>query len=513
MIETKKLECFAREHLQGELATDEKTRLKHSTDMSLYTIVPAAVFRPESDDDVANLLRFCSENRIPVTPRAGASNTGGAAIGDGVIVLPTDRRVAPRFFSRGETLVAEFDAGTRHDAVQRALRERGLFLPSDPSSGPLSYIGANVATRASGAHALRHGAIDRYLESLVAVLADGTRIDTAVPDSIPSRIIAGLDSIASSIRDDADSLSRIEAKRSMKSASGYNLGALLPRGRPNITQLFAGSVGTLCVIETVRLRCPWLEAGETLVVMSFDDERSACAAIERILRTGPAACEILNSYCVSVFAELGERYASRGEAMLVVEYAGTDHESSAARLAADIRSVPGVRSVVSVAEPDEKDEFWKTRKGMLLRLRSRSDGRAALSVVNDVGVPVETLPRFLDGLARIFGGRGIPLPVYGHAGDGNLHVRPLFSLADPSLADTVRAVADETYTLVLALGGTITAEHGMGRLRAPFLRREWGDAVHARMRDLKRLFDPAEVLNTDAMFYEGDVTEYFVPRS
>ena len=509
------LEGFCTDHLRGACHTDARTRHKHSTDMSIYTIVPDAVVEPADADDVSRLLQFCSQQRVPVTARAGASNTGGSAIGEGVVLLPIVQPTAAadvRLQDHGDELLAEAPAGLRHDRLQRMLNERGFHLPSDPSSGPLSYIGANVATRASGAHALRHGAIDRYLSSLVVLLADGTRVDTADPQTIPTRIRTGLSTIADRLGADGDALARLGAGQQRKTASGYNLTALLAATGPDLTALFAGSVGTLGIIETVRLRCPTAPTDQSLLVLSFDSEADACDAVSEVRRSDPAACEILNRYCVQLLADQGVTFADSAGSMLVVEYSGESPGAAAesAHSAADrLYGNTSARTAIAISDPPQQAAFWKVRKRMMLQLRNRSDGRSALSVVNDIGVPVDSLAAFLEALTPTFSSRAIPLPIYGHAADGNLHLRPLFDTHDPALADVVRAVADETYELVLSFGGTITAEHGMGRLRAPYLRREWGDSLYETMREINGLFDPGGILNHDAMFYEGELMRYF----
>lgn len=532
------VEQFCSERLRGTCRTDSTTRRKHSTDMSIYCMVPLAVVAPADQHDVTQIMQFCSENGVPLTPRAGASNTGGAAIGEGVILLPAppaasdggirivaDALVCDRAEAaaaahgpngvdaggnpNGDCLLVEVDAGVRHDSLQRFLLDRGFHLPSDPSSGPLSYIGANVATRASGAHALRHGAIDRYLHSITAVLADGTCIDTANAGTVPSSIRSGLAELAATLRADDGLSARIRAGQSMKSASGYNLAAVIAPDGPNLAGLFAGSVGTLGIISRVRLRCPRRPEGETLLVLAFDSEYAACAAVPAVRATDPAACEILNHFCTDLLRQQGISLADGAAAILVVEYAGAGHGPRAheALHLLDLQSHAVAQQLL--CDPEEQRRFWKLRKAMMLRLRNRTDGRKAYSVVNDIGVPVDALGAFLSTAHAIFASYDIPLPVYGHAADGNLHLRPLFDSADPRLVETVRLVTEKTYQAVLAAGGTITAEHGMGRLRAPFLRREWGQAAYDAMGRIKRLFDPADVLNREAMFYEGDVMRHF----
>ncbi|TVR06421.1 MAG: FAD-binding oxidoreductase, partial [Spirochaetaceae bacterium] len=455
---------FASERLRGDCSTRTDLLARHSTDMGIYSITPQAVVTPADAEDIATLLPYCSDARWPVTPRAGASNTGGAAVGRGVILLPIPVPTAAKsepvtiVEESNDSIVVDVPAGFRHDRLQQWLSARGYHLPSDPSSGPLSFIGANVATRASGAHALQHGAIDRYLVSLRAVLADGTRIDTARPQTVPVALRDGLDSLARELSPDSASRERIEAKRLMKSASGYNLSALVTSAPEALdttavlNSLFAGSVGTLGVIEGVTLRCPRAPEGETLVVLSFQSETDACEAVEAVRESVPSACEILNAFCVEILAGQGVSWAESADALLVVEYAGDGHRDRADRARAGVSAADGLLTTVVIDDPDDQAQFWKLRKQMMLRLRNRTDHRAALSVVNDVGVPVSRLPQLLSGAATIFHRYAIPLPVYGHAADGNLHLRPLYDTADHRLGSVIAATAAETYELVLSLG-------------------------------------------------------------
>ena len=395
---------FASRRLRGSCSTETEVLARHSGDMGIYSITPQAVVTPADTEDVAALLQHCSVARIPVTPRAGASNTGGAAVGRGVILLPIPVPTASTnepvtiVEESNDSIVVSVPAGLRHDRLQRWLSARGYHLPSDPSSGPLSFIGANVATRASGAHALQHGAIDRYLVSLRAILADGTRIDTAQPETVPGTICEGLAALAAELSPDATSRSRIEAKRLMKSASGYNLCGLIASAPEALDTtavlngLFAGSVGTLGVIEDVTLRCPRAPEGETLVVLAFRSEVHACEAVEAVRESVPSACEILNAFCVEILAVQGVSWAESADAVLVVEYAGDGHRDRADRARTMVATTDGLLTAVVIDDPADQAQFWKLRKQMMLRLRNRTDSRASLSVVNDIGVPVPLLP-------------------------------------------------------------------------------------------------------------------------
>lgn len=195
--------------------------------------------------------------------------------------------------------------------------------------------------------------------------------------------------------------------------------------------------------------------------------------------------------------------------MLLVEYVGSERHAQIEAVARHVRSAGyGMAAPMQTVEgAEQQDALWRVRKAILPVLRSYDPHMQALSVVNDVGVPVSRLPEFIERVQALFGRLGLEAPIYGHAGSGNLHLRPLFDVRDPALPETVRRVAEEVYGLVTELGGTITAEHGMGRLRAPFLELEWPPRLLGFMRGLKGLFDPEGMLNPGVMFAEGTVTD------
>ncbi len=195
--------------------------------------------------------------------------------------------------------------------------------------------------------------------------------------------------------------------------------------------------------------------------------------------------------------------------MVMVEYSGPDSEAHGERIRSLIRQhrYHLAQPPVSVGGGEEQERLWKVRKALLPLVRGQGRRRRALSVVNDVGVPVASLPDFIEDVEAIFGRLGLEAAIYGHAGSGNLHLRPFFDADSPDLKQLLQRVAGEVYKAVFHYNGTITAEHGMGRLRAPFLKEEWGESVYGYMRRVKRIFDPDNLFNPEAMFSNRPVTD------
>ncbi len=500
--------------LHGHVRADEKTVGRYATDQSIYRVPPLAVAFPEDIDDIVELVRFARDENIPLTPRSGGSGTAGGALGPGIVIA----------FSRSGPIsdIIEIDdvsgnlnveASVLHDTLQRALHERNLFLPADPSSGAISLIGGNIATKASGPHALKHGSIDRYLKSVRFVTAGGEVVDTADPATIPSSLVSGIDRLKNELLGNASAVSKLQERLGFKTASGYNLFTFVRDRGPavHVTQLLAGSVGTLGVITGATFTAERPLEGRSIALFYFSSLEQACDAVASIKEMGVDAIEIMNNRTLSLVRENRPVLPIPTEPchMLLVEYSGPLRSETGVRLRRLIQENRYTLAdpPVIVDSADEQEQVWKVRKALLPLVRSHGGKRSALSVVNDVGVPVVFLARFIGEVEQVFDKLGLQAAIYGHAGSGNLHLRPFFDTASLDLKRLVQQVAEEIYETVFRYGGTVTAEHGMGRLRAPFLRQEWGENIYGYMREVKAVFDPGGILNPGAMFSESPVTD------
>ncbi|MFW5684767.1 MAG: FAD-binding oxidoreductase, partial [Spirochaetota bacterium] len=367
--------------------------------------------------------------------------------------------------------------------------------------GPLSYVGGNINTRASGPHALRHGAIHNYLRHVRIITGAGETVDTRDRTTLPPRLRDGLFELARTLRHDTEMLDRLELRRSFKWASGYELLALADHGDDPVAalpRLVAGSVGTLGILTEAVLASEPLPSERGALLVRFASAQAACRAAGW-MRTRAAAIEIVSRSALDLLRRHTDVLAGDDEsaALLIVEYSGPGALESVERAARALDARDLVGEPVRASTDDEIDAIWAARKALLPVVRRyASTGFVPYSVVNDVGVAPERLGELLAGAEEIFDRYGLDAPIYGHAGSGNLHLRPLFPTGNREL---VARVANDVYGLVCRLGGTVTAEHGMGRLRAPFLRAEWGDRIVDLMTEVKRLFDPDGLLNPGVM--------------
>jgi len=508
------------QRLAGEVRADEKTLAKFSRDYSIYEVRPQLVAAPADMDDLREIIGLAAEEGLTITPRGGGSGTAGSGLGHGLIVnLPPGsywEEISGFAVTDGVPTVTA-RAGVFHNDLQEYLRARGYFLPADVSSAKISRIGGNISTKASGPHALRYGSIDSFLARLEFFSARGELIDTADEATIPRRIKEGLENLGRRIRTDEQVVGFLTARAHLKTASGYNMFAFLkelPAGQL-LTHLLAGSVGTLGFITGATLRGAAYEPERATMLIAFDDLVEAGRAVCAIREAEVAAIEIMNRETIRILYEKsGRRKPFAPDAhVLFVEFAGHD-------LAAQIDQVAGIlrrhgfrtslKPTVATGT-QEMNRLWDLRKRILPLISNPAPSVRALAVVNDVGVDPRFLADCITDLMNIFNQQGLVALIYGHAGNGNLHLRPLFDLKQTDLKGRIKRLADAVYEVIFRYGGTITAEHGMGRLRASYLRREWGDRLHGYMQELKTIFDPRGLFNPGVMFSDHDITDDMRP--
>ena len=519
---SEKLAAALSERVRGPVLSDEKALARYATDWSIYYIPPLAVVTPQDTEDIVALVQFAREEGIPVTARGGGTSTSGSALGRGIVLAfsktgPMDQVVD---FSDGpEGPLIKAEPALRHDKLQSYLLERGLFLPSDPTSGPISLLGGNVAAKASGPHALKHGSIDRYVKHLKFVCADGAVVDTADESTIPQYLLDGVTALRQEINENESMRSTLEGRKDLKTASGYNMFTFIrdESAGETLAQLLVGSVGTLGLVTESTLGCVPFVPGKATTLLYFRDLHEAGDAVQHIRGLGVAAIEIMNSNALELVRERNPDVPLPAHAchMLLVEYEGDNLRDQISEVERVLKEEGyGLAApFVTVDGEKEQEQVWKARKSLLPVLRNYKAGYKALSVVNDVGVDPLQLASFIKDAEHLFEKHDLVTPIYGHAGSGNLHLRPLFDVSRPDLPEFISLIANEVYETVIGYGGTITAEHGMGRSRAPFLELEWGGELMGFMRRIKMLFDPENLLNPDAMFTDRGFTEDMAPLS
>lgn len=486
-------------------------------DASHFLLIPQAVVTAGSAADVGGLLRASAVQGVPLTFRSGGTSLSGQAVTDGVLV--DVRRNFRDIEVLDEGARVRVQPGVTVRALNARLARYGRKFGPDPASEAACTIGGVVANNSSG---MNCGTVDntyRTLESLTVVLPSGTVINTGAPDadqklrSLEPELYAGLARLAQRVRDNSDSVQRIRQQFSMKNTMGYGLNSLLDFQSPVdiMAHLIVGSEGTLgFVAEAVFRTIPRLPHAATGLLV-FPDLESANAALPALVETGAATVELMDALSLKVGQALKgtpavvQDLSVRDHAALLVEYSAGNAE----HLAELQGHGEGILQGLGLSAPArftsdarERGQLWHLRKGLYASVAgARPQGTTAL--LEDIVVPVPVLGRTCRELIRLFDKYSYSNSViFGHAKDGNVHFMLTDGFATEAELDRYSAFTEDMVDVVLAEGGSLKAEHGTGRVMAPYVRRQYGDELYDVMRNIKRLFDPAAMLNPGVLMDE-----------
>ena len=515
--------------LEGDLRTDPVTLALFSTAACIFRRKPLAVAAPRSADDVATILSFANAHSIPVTPRGGGSSLCGQALGPG-IVLDFSTYLHRVLDVDAERRRVRVEPGAIHTRVQRAAAPHGLRLGPDPSSGDFCTIGGNVGTNAAGAHSLRHGATKEHVVGMTVVLHDGTVValgeGTEARSGPAGRAPQG-DATWRAMEREVVGLLRAgapafqpERPRANKNSSGYDLwgawnagdevSSIEPRFDP--MRLIVGSEGTLGVVTEVAMRLVPKPASTAVALLFFASWDDASAAVLEARRLGASAVEAMD-YTFLAFVradrpDLRDLVPERFGAGLLVEFEGESEEEARAGLAGMEEWVAARRGQVldfrAARNAEEVRALWSVRRAALPLVYRASPIEKPMNFIDDTAVPVEALGPYIAGLRAIFARDRTRYVIFGHAGNGNVHVAPLMDPHEATFNARMAAMTEEAYELTWRLGGTMSGEHGDGILRAPYLRRQYPGSYET-MAGVKRLMDPAGILNPGNVISDASV--------
>ncbi|HET7463819.1 MAG TPA: FAD-binding oxidoreductase [Longimicrobium sp.] len=482
---------------RGELLTDEARRAPFGEASGILRGVPDAVAVPVDADDVAALVRWAGARGVKLIARGAGTGMPGGNVGRGVSVDLVTHFRGPARIGR-EAATAEIGPGTTLAALNVAASAHGLHFPVDPSSGERATFGGMIANNSGGSHTVRYGSTRGWVQALEVVLADGTRVHTARGERPRHpRLAEILAEVDAALAPHAGSI-RARWPRVRKNSSGYALKEYLDSG--DAVDLLVGSEGTLGLVTAAVVRLAPVPAARGLALLEFTDLAAAGAAVERILELAPATCEIIDRTFIDLVRRGDEDpgYPLRDglEAILFVEFEADTAPEVAASLAALRARVSGVADRVSVAEDEaQRDRFWHVRHAASPLIAKLAGDRISMQFIEDGVVPVARLAEYIRLLRRVLGEHGLPAVIFGHAGDGNLHVNPLVDVKKLGWREELDAIVYEVAEGVAALGGTMAGEHGDGRLRAPLIETIFGPEIVGCFRAVKAAFDPAGILN------------------
>ncbi|WP_019179598.1 FAD-binding and (Fe-S)-binding domain-containing protein [Microbacterium yannicii] len=491
----------------GVRATD---RLAAAHDGSHYLLTPQAVVTARDADDVAATMRAARSAGVPVTFRSGGTSLSGQA-GTGGVLIDTRKNFRSVHVREGGDLVRTGPGATVR-AVNTRLVRHGRKLGPDPASEIACTIGGVVANNSSGMCCGTHSNTYRTLSSSIFVLPSGTVIDTSGGDAddrlraAEPLIYEGLGRLRDRVRGNRDSVAAIQRVYAIKNTMGYGLNSFLDYDRPVdiLERLLVGSEGTLAFVAEATFRTVALKTHVATGLLIFPTLDAATAALPALVDCGFAAIELLDATSLRVAQRDPDATAELlaldvdGHAALLVEHQGEsvdELERLVAGSSALLNTLPLTGPAALTADPVTRAQLWHIRKGLFTAVAgARPSGTTAL--LEDIAVPVDRLLATCTRLIELFEQHGYEDSViFGHAKDGNIHFLLNERFDDPRSLLRYEAFTDEMVDLVLSQGGTLKAEHGTGRIMAPFVQRQYGDELYDVMREIKTLIDPERLLN------------------
>ena len=469
------------------LLTDSRTRAAYAEGAGIYRIVPTAVAIPDDALDLAALVRWATATHTPLIPRGAGSGMPGGNVGAGVIVDLS--RGFTEFTLDPQRRVARAGASVTWAQVTEAARPYGLRLPPDPSSGAFATSGGMVATNAAGPRSVRYGSVRRWIDAVEVVGADGAA--RTVRRGEGRREMFSL--TADSRRQIADHF-----PKTRKNSSGYALDRFADSG--DELDLLIGSEGTLAFVTAVDWRLDPIPPDLAGVALGFNDLAALAEAVPFLVSLNPSAVELLDASLLRLIPD-----APVVAVLLLVEF---ERETSAAARGVVGDAVRGLKHQVAHVETAVDraglEKLWAVRRLASPALARLPASQRSLQVIEDGCVPLERLGDYVAGLRSAAERHGVPVAIFGHAGDGHVHVNALPDTTRPTWRQAITGLFAEVTDLLARLGGVPAGEHGVGRLRAGVLEQFYGAAVMGLFRDVKRAYDPLSILNPGVIIPAAD---------
>lgn len=425
------------------------------------SFLPEVVVKPRTTSEIAAIMELCNNELLPVTPRgAGTGLSGGALPHIGGVLLSTERMNTILEIDE-RNLQVTTEPGVITEVLMNAVKEKGLFYPPDPSSRGSCFIGGNIAENSGGPKAVKYGVVKDYVLNLEVVLPNGEVIWTGA--------------------------------NVLKNSTGYNL-----------TQLMVGSEGTLGIVTKIVLKLLPLPKYDLLMLAPFNNLEKASEAVSAIFRAGftPSGLELAEIDALKIVSKMVDSHAvpvtDDIAAHLIVEVDGNNMDVLMQEMEqiSELLMEYGAGEIFFADDANQKNELWKLRRRVAEAVKS-----VGYTIEEDTVVPRAELPKLIKGVKELGIQYGFHAVCYGHAGDGNLHIRinhPTIknSHGNAEMTQALRAL----FTLVKSLGGTVSGEHGVGLIQKPYMDIVFNHANLRLMRSIKQAFDPNNILNAGKIF-------------
>ena len=511
--------------ITGDVRFDEYSRQLYATDASAYEVPPIGVVFPRSTGDVSAVMSYCAERAIPVLPRGGGTSLAGQTVNEAV-VLDFTRYMDAVVAVDVEHRQAITQPGTILGNLNHRLAEHGLKFAPNPSTADRSAIGGAIGNNTTGAHSLKYGKTDAYVEEVEVVLADGTVTtlgetpldelrEHADPDGgLQARFYAEalriIDEEADVVREAYPSITR--------NVSGYNLDVIVEEAEldsVNLARLIVGSEGTLAIVTEATVRLEPVPPTKSVALLTYTSLLDAMEDVGPILEHDPAAVEVLDEPLLELARDLEEftdtlsRLPEGTNCFLLVEFYADSETEGRDTVAALLDDRIGEFAFAGLEAHDEAEqqEFWTMRKASTPILLSRTTDAKHIAFIEDIAVPPEHLPDYIADFKRVFDDHETSGSFYAHAGPGCIHVRPLVNTKTEDGVVQMASIADAATDLAVEYGGSVSGEHGDGRARTQWNRKLYGEHLWQVFRDLKTAVDPDWLLNPGTVCGDVSMTE------
>jgi len=500
-----KLVMRLKQEVQGDILFDDFSRGRYSTDASIYQLMPVGIVIPASEDDVQIALQIAAEEGVPLLPRGSGTSQNGQAIGEALLIDST------KYLNQ----VVEFDKAARTVCVQpgivldqlnQYLKPHGLFYPVDVSTANRATLGGMTGNNSCGARSIRYGNMVHNVNSVEALLADGTHAHFKPVNDLPEDNLAYQRLVQKMLELGQREASEIRSRfpKLLRRVGGYNIDELI-KEEPNMGRLLVGSEGTLGFFKRIHLDLQPIPPEKVLGVCHFPSFYEAMDATQHIVKLDPDAVELVDRTMIElardipIFASTVNRFV-RGEpeALLLVEFAGENGDQQLRRLRQLVELMGDLgfpNSVVEASDKEFQNAIWEVRKsGLNIMMSMKGDGKP-VSFIEDCAVQLEDLAEYTRRLTDIFNKHGTTGTFYAHASVGTLHVRPVLNMKEESGATKMRSIAEECMEMVREYKGSHSGEHGDGISRSEFHEPMFGKRMVENFEEVKRAFDPTNLFN------------------
>lgn len=523
--------------LEGELHYDKVMRTLYATDASAYREMPLAVAIPKNESDLKKLISFAKANNTSLIPRTAGTSLAGQVVGNGIVVDVSRTFTQILELNKEESWVS-VQPGVVRDELNMFLKAHGLFFGPETSTANRAMIGGMVGNNSCGSNSVVYGSTRNHLMEVKGYLSDGSYVEFkdlsvdefqkkahSTDDSLETSIYRHVNQILSNQENQQEIRNEFPKRTIERRNTGYAIDELLETEvftsssteRFNFSKLIAGSEGTLIFITEIKLHVnPLPPKFAGLVCMHFNSIDESLRANLIALKYRPSAVELIDHYILECTKENKEqsqnRFFVQGDpgAILVVELSRDNIEEIqqlAVAMEAEMRAA-GLGYHFPILFGEDTKKIWTLRKAGLGLLSNLPGDAKAVAVIEDTAVDVNDLPEFIIDFNKILAQHGMSSVHYAHAGSGEIHLRPIINLKTEEGHQQFRLIAEEISTLVKKYKGSLSGEHGDGRLRGEFIRQQIGNKNYDLIKELKQVWDPQHIFNPNKIVDTPPMDKY-----